>query len=387
MAITKNISELPILRHYDKLLVVGALVVLLVSLAYLISAMASEKDLVKEWEDKLNNLKPTPAAAEVAPINMDIYGQGEKELGSPFVLSPIIRTNANFLAPEVRVACTNDVCLKLVSIKAQECPFCSIRLPDFTKVPPRLPTVGKVPDDIKRHFKLPINDIEVENQDIHGDGFTLLEKWFWLGRDDLLKVPPLRPPYSMKLVVKEFKGKPLPMRFTGYIPLPEPNTMQLMFYWAGRNPRAQEFRVKWLVDEKQQGPQSQPIEKKITEKEKDDTGYSVVSFEKKTEEQDTPAGRRRVDVSTVMLKRNSDGKEIELRIEEKEKNTDVEAILTFLVDNSELKLLEKQEFKLRDETYRVVSINEKDTTVLVEGVGTDHKETVSTTPKEFKNEP
>ena len=385
MALKKNISDLPIMKHYDKLLVVGALVVLLVSLAYLIMAgMAHGKDM-EDYESKLDSLKPTPAAEKIAPISMGIYVDAEKQLVTPYQVPDIIRTNANFLAPEFRLWCTNDLCVRPVFSKAQECPFCGVGLPDIREIKERPPTVGEVPDDIKRAFNFPINDINVETQDL-GDGFTLREKWRWFGRG-FEKDLKARPPYATKLVVKEFKGKLLTMRFTGYTPLPEPDTMQLIFYWSGRNPRAQEFRVKWLVGEKQQEPQSQPIEKKITEKEKDDTGFSVIRFEKKLEERDTPAGRRLLDISTVTLKRNSDGKEIELQIGKEEKNTDVEAILTFLVDNSELKLLEKQEFKLRDETYRVVSIHEKDTTVVLEGVGFDHKEKVETAPKDFKKVP
>ena len=363
MAVKKNISDLPILRHYDKLLVVGALVVLLVSLAYLIMAgMAREKD-VADYEARVNSLKPPKEAAEVAPINMISYERAEKELDAPFQIPDIVRTNANFLAPEVRVACTNEVCQKLVSSKTLECPFCNIALPDMSQVKVLPPTVGVVPDDVKRAFSLPINDINVETRDM-GDGFTLREKWYWFG-NDLQKDLKARPPFSTKLVVKEFKGKLLPMRFTAVNKMPD-GSKQLTLSWT--DPRAR--RTYWVKE-------NQPI---------GETGFTAGKLEEKFEEVTEPIKMTK-DVSTVTITRNSDGKEIVLQIGEKEKNTDVEAILTFHVDNSELKLLEKQEFKLRDETYRVVSINEKDTTVVVEGTETGHKETVSAAPKDFKKEP
>ncbi|MCL2104134.1 MAG: hypothetical protein FWH21_03645 [Kiritimatiellaeota bacterium] len=356
----KNISDLPILRHYDKLLVVGALVVLLVSLAYLIMAgMAREKD-VADYDRAMDGLKPSKDAAEVAPISMTPYTKAEDVLAKPFQVSTIVRTNANFLAPERRLACTNEACTKLVSIEAKTCPFCGVEQPDPTKITKPPATAGEVPDEIKRAYNLPINDAGVETQDL-GDGFTLLEKWYWF-RYELLTDLKARPSYATKLVLKEFKGRKLPLRFTAVNKMPDGN--QLTLNWtAPRNPRTY-----WVKE-------GQPI---------GETGFTAGKLEEKFVKVTEPVEMLK-DVSTVTITRDADGKEIELQIGELEKNTDVEAILEFLVDGSELKLLEKQEFKLRDETYRVVSINEKDATVVVAATeGEQEKTVVGREPNSFE---
>ena len=347
MALKKNISDIPLLRHYDKLLVVLALVVLLVSLAYLIRVGFEHENSVLKYEDQINSLKPTSGAVEA--INMVAYGQAAKQLEVPFKMTVADRAQANFLAPESRVACINTSCRKPIPEKAEVCPFCGDKQ-EGRRPPEDHATVGVVPDKVKRDLGLPINDASVEDQDLDGDGFTLREEF--LAKTDP-KDPKSHLPYSEKLQIKELRGKKLTLRFTAVNKMPDGN--QLTFNWT--DPKSP--RTYWIRE-------NQPI---------GETGYTAGQLEVKFEEQEVPI-KRRVDVSTVKVKRNSDGKEIELQINEMEKNTDVEAILVFLVDNSELTLLEKQEFKLRDETYRVVSINERDTTVVVENTDTGKQKTI-----------
>jgi len=117
------------------------------------------------------------------------------------------------------------------------------------------------------------------------------------------------------------------------------NVKQLIFNWTGKLPRTY-----WIKE-------NQPI---------GETGYTAGTVTAKTEKRENPLMPgilKEVDISTVVIKRNSDGKEIVLQVKETEKNTDVEATVDFLVDKQELKLVENQEFTLREETYRVVTID------------------------------
>ena len=358
MAVKKNISDLPVLRHYDKILVVLALIVLLVSLAYLITAgMAREKDESK-YVQLINNLKPT--SPPVDAIGMAAYDAAAKTLESPFVVPSIDGRQSNFLTPERRVTCLS--CQKpILDEVGIFCPFCGEKQ-ERTGPGPVVATVGEVPDSVKRGLGLPVNDVSVEYQDADGDGFTLREEYHW---ETDPTDPKDHPPYVMKLQLKEFRGKKLPLRFTAVNKMPDGS--QLVLNWTGTNPRTY-----WVKE-------NQPIE---------GTGYTAGKLTVRFEERVNPLtdAKMQVDVSMVVIKRDSDGKEIEVQINENEKNTDVEAILTFLVDDSELTLLEKQEFKLRDETYRVVSVNEKGAVVVVENTETDAKESVTAEVKTFKKE-
>jgi hypothetical protein len=77
-----------------------------------------------------------------------------------------------------------------------------------------------------------------------------------------------------------------------------------------------------------------------------------------------------------VLKRKTDGKEILLQVDEVGKNTDVEATLDFLIDKLELKLIENQEFKLREETYRVIAIDMATNTIKVENTASGKQKVV-----------
>ena len=362
MAVKKKLSELPVLRHYDKLLVVLALVVLLVSLAYLVTAgMARDEERgdSSRYAQEIKRLADSPSRVEA--IDMTVYENATRQLKAPFAIPTenLNREQANFLTPECRVACVNTACEKPIPEKAAICPFCGQEQQKVREVNATFSTLNDgVPDVFKRQYGINIREVGAADADMDGDGFTLREE-YEAGTDPT--DPNSRPPYTAKLQLTELRGKKLPLIFTAVNRMPDGN--QLTFNWT--DPRAR--RTYWVRE-------NQPI---------GETGYTAGLLTVKEEERDTPAGRRRVDVSTAVVKRDSDGKEIELQIGEKEQNTDVEAIFVFLVDNSELTLLENEEFKLRDETYRVVSINEKDgdgTVVVVDASDGDKQKTFKKSP-------
>jgi hypothetical protein len=149
----------------------------------------------------------------------------------------------------------------------------------------------------------------------------------------------------------------LPLVFRGVNIMPG-GGKQMTFNWSGKLPRT------YWVNE------NEPI---------GDTGYIAGTVTVKTEKREnlmTPGKMKNVDVSTVVLKRKSDGKEIVLQVDEIGKNTDVEATLEFLIDKLELKLIENQEFKLREETYRVMSMDMASYTMKVENTANGKQKVV-----------
>jgi hypothetical protein len=339
------------MRHYDKVVVVAVLVVLLISLAWLITAGVSQKEQVASYMREVEGLKPEKSDLE--PINMDPYDKSVKSVTSPFKMMEGDETKAGFLAPERRVMCAMAACKKPIPYQAEQCWFCGEKQPQARDVSSDVDSNGDgVPDKWLRDWGLP-PDTDVA-QSLHDDGFSVLDEYkFKTNPKDKI----FHPPYAEKLVLKDLKSMRLPIVFRGVNIMPG-GGKQLTFNWSGKLPRTY-----WVKENEEIG----------------DTGYlagRVTVKEEKRENVMTPGKPKVVDVSTVVLKRKSDGKEIVLQVDEIGKNTDVEATIDFLIDKLELKLIENQEFKLREETYRVVAIDMVANTIKVENTANGKQKVV-----------
>lgn len=351
MAANQTRDDMPLMRYYDKVVVVAALVALLISLAWLITAGVSQKEQVASYMREVEGLKP--AKSDLEPINMDAYDKAVKSVTSPFKMMEGDETKAGFLAPERRVMCANAVCKKPIPYQAEKCCFCGEIQPQVKDASAEVDTNGDgVPDKWLRDWGLP-PDTDV-SQSLHDDGFSVLDEY-------KLKTNPkdknAHPPYVEKLVLKDLKSMKLPLVFRGVNIMPG-GGKQLTFNWSGKLPRTY-----WVKENEEIG----------------DTGYvagTVTVKQEKRENPTTPGRLKVVDVSTVVLKRKSDSKEIVLQVDETGKNTDVEATLDFLIDKLELKLIENQEFKLREETYRVIAIDMAANTMTVENTANGKQKVV-----------
>jgi len=345
VAANQTRDDMPLMRNYDKVVVVVALVVLLISLAWLITAGVSQKQQVASYMREVEGLKP--AKSDIEPINMEPYDKAVKSVTSPFKMVEGDETKANFLAPEHRVTCANAACKKPIPFQAEKCGFCGEKQPDII-TPPR-------EDDIikwLRDMGLP-PDTDVA-ADLDEDGFSVKEEFVFKTHP---KDKTSHPPYAEKLVLKDLKSMRLPIVLSGVNTMPG-GAKQLTFNWSGKLPRTY-----WVKENEEIG----------------DTGYvagRVTVKEEKRENPMTPGKLKVVDVSTVVLKRKSDGKEIVLQVDEVGKNTDVEATLDFMIDKLELKLIENQQFKLREETYRVVAIDMAANTITVENTANGKQKVV-----------
>lgn len=349
MAANQTRDDMPLVRYYDKVVVVVALVVLLISLAWLITAGVKQKERVTIYMDEVEALKP--AKSDVAPIDMEPYNKAVKTVTSPFKMLEGDETKPSFLVPERRVTCVNPACKKPVPFEAAQCWACGEKQPKVGETDPEVNASG-VPAKWLRDMGLPPEtDVSL---DLDEDGFSVLEEY-------RLKTHPKdknsHPLYAEKLVLKELKSMKLPLVFRGVNIMPG-GAKQLTINWTGKLPRT------YFVNE------GEAI---------GDTGYVAGTVTVKTEKREnplTPGKTKVVDVSTVVLKRKTDGKEIVLQVDEVGKNTDVEATLDFLIDKLELKLIENQEFKLREETYRVIAIDMATNTIKVENTASGKQKVV-----------
>lgn len=351
MAANQTRDNMPLMRHYDKVVVVAALVVLLISLAWLITAGVRQKESVASYMREVEGLKP--AKSDLEPINMDPYDRAVKSVTSPFKMMEGDEAKAGFLAPERRVMCANAVCKKPIPYQAEQCWFCGEKQPQAKDISADVDSNSDgVPDKWLRDQGLP-PDTDVA-MDLDDDGFSVLDEYkFKTNPKDKIS----HPPYAEKLVLKDLKSMRLPLVFRGVNTMPG-GGKQLTFNWSGKLPRTY-----WVKENEEIG----------------DTGYvagMVTVKQEKRENPLTPGRLKVVDVSTVVLKRKSDGKEIVLQVDEVGKNTDVEATLDFLIDKLELKLIENQEFKLREETYRVLAIDMAANTIKVENTANGKQKVV-----------
>ena len=349
----KNTVNLSLLRHYDKIIVVTVLIVLLISLAYLVTAGVARKQNEAAFMESLESLRPKQAVADAMPL--ESYQSVARQFKKPAQLVVDANTEANFITPERRVSCVNAGCTKPIPFNAKVCPFCGAQQPIPPELDPSLDSMGDgIPDRVKVELGLDPANKDAIHQDLDNDGFSVLEEY--KAKTDP-KDSKSHPAYSVKLRVKEIKSKRLPLTLMGVNTMPG-GQKQLTFELIGP-PR----RTLWIKE-------NEAIEK---------TGYVAGKVDVKFEERNnplTPGIKTRVDVSSVPLKRTSDGKVFTVRINEVGKHTDVEAALVLTIDNTEYTVLEKTEFKVRDETYRVIAVNADAGTVTVENLGNGKLSTI-----------
>lgn len=351
MAANQTRDDIFFMRYYDKVVVVVALVILLISLAWLITAGVKQEERVKSYKLEIESLKP--AKLGLAAIDMTPYNKAVKAVTSSFRMIEGDETKPGFLLPERRVTCINPACQKPIPFEAEQCWFCGEKQPKAVDRRDELDSNRDgVPDEWLRQRGIPV-DTDA-SADLDEDGFTLLEEYQFKTEP---KDKKSHPPYAEKLLLEDLKSMRLSLVFRGVNIMPG-GGKQLTFNWTGSLPRT------YWVNE------NEPI---------GDTGYLVGLVTVKTEKREnplTPGKTKIVDVSTVVLKRKVDSKEIVLQVDEVGKNTDVEATLKFPIDKLEFKLIENQEFKLREETYRVKAIDMAANTITVENTANGKQKVV-----------
>ena len=342
MAFKLNTNH-PLVRHYDKLIAVAVLIFLLISLFYLTNAAGPAREREEEnYKQQINSLKPT--SANLSPMEMADHEAAVRVARAPLQLETPDAQQAGFLTPERRVSCVIKECQKPIPYAAETCPFCGGKQPVPRESDPGLDSdKDGISDKVENLLGLNPQDPADAKGDLDSDGFSNLEE---LAEKTDPKDPKSHPALVSLLRVKELRGKRMPFFFSGANKMPD--GMQLVF-----NQVEPTRRTLWVRE-------GDPI---------GESGYLAGKLVAKSEERDNPnmpGIKIRVDVSTVVVKRKSDNKEVTLKINESGKVTDVEAVIVLPLDNAEFTVLEKGTFKVRDETFRVVSVDSGKTSVVIE---------------------
>jgi hypothetical protein len=355
-------SDLPIVRQYDKVIAVVVLIILLISLFYLTRASAARKRDEANYDLKIKALKPTAGAIQA--MDLSAYEAAARLARTPLQLSSLDGQQAGLLTPERRVICVNSACQKPIPFETEACPFCEAQQPPAKPNTEGLDTdKDGIPDKVENALGMNPQDPSDAKGDLDSDGFNNLEE---LAANTEPKDAKSHPALVNLLRVKELRGKKLPLIFSGVNKMPDGKN-QLVFNLVGQNRRTFYVREGGQIGETNSATG------------KPETDYVAGKAEIKFEERDNPnmpGIKRRVDLSTVVIKRLSDKKELTLGINESGKNTDVEAVIVLPLDNTEYSVLENGTFKVRDETYRVVSVDVAATSAVIENEATGQQKVV-----------
>lgn len=362
MALKIN-PNLPVVRQYDKLLAVAVLVVLLISLFYLTNAGAARKQQEATYIQALDGLKP--AAGSLAAMDLSDYESATRQIRSPLQLAALDAQQAGFLTPERRVMCVNAECQKPVPYDAETCPFCEAKQPPAKKNIEGLDSdKDEIPDKVENALGLNPQDPADAKGDLDADGFTNLEE---IQAQTDPKDAKAHPSLVNLLRVKELRGKKLPLIFSGVNMMPNGKPQLVFNTFSGGQRRTFYVAENSLIG----------VTNKVTGKTETDfvAGTLTPKFEER-ENPNMPGIKIKVDVSTATVKRLSDGKSFTLKINESGINTDVEAVFVLPLDNTEYTALEGGTFKLRDESYRVVSVDHGKTSALIENESSGQQKVV-----------
>jgi len=346
-------SDLPIVRQYDKVIAVVVLIILLISLFYLTRASAARKRDEANYDLKIKALKPTAGAIQA--MDLSAYEAASRLARAPLQLSTLDGQQAGLLTPERRVICVNAACQKPIPFETETCPFCEAQQPPAKPNTEGLDTdKDGIPDKVENALGMNPQDPSDAKGDLDSDGFNNLEE---IAANTDPKDAKSHPALVNLLRVKELRGKKLPLIFSGVNKMPDGKT-QLVFNLIGQN-----ARTFWVREGERIG----------------ETDYIAGKVEVKFEKRANPlmpTNPKQVDVSKVVVKRKSDNKELTLKINEGGQNTDVEAVIVLPLDNTEYTVLEKGTFKMRDETYRVISVDAAATSVVIENEATGQQKVV-----------
>ena len=350
----KNSKPNIFVLYYDKFLVIVVLIVLLLSLGYLTTVAMGRKQNEQKYLTQLDQLKQT--SENVKPMPMTPYETASKQLTSPMQLPVPESASSTFLTPERRVACEEPSCGKPILADAKVCPFCGKEQQVKLAEREDLDSDGDgIPNKVELAWGLDPNNADDAKEDLDGDGFSNLEEY--LAKTDP-KDGKSHPALVNLLRVKELRSKKLPVVLQGVNLMPG-GKKQMVF----ARPGADRWSKNELVEE------GQEIGK---------TGLKVVKFEYKLERHKDPKTGipTEVNVSTAVLKRLSDNKEVTVVCGEPAKDTDVEAVLVLPLDKAEYTVIEKSTFKLREETFRVVTVDREASTVLIVNEATGQEKIV-----------
>lgn len=349
-----NVNKInPFVKYYDKIAVVAVLMALGVSFYYL----ARAKHVGREIEDGMQSLRASEAVLD--PVALKKYETAAKNSESPLQLTPPGNKSANFVTPELRAQCIARECRKPISLDATNCVFCGSAQPKKAVVAEVLDFDGDtIPDKWEVKYGMNPKDKADADADADQDGFTNLEEY-------LAKTDPSdassHPPLIKYLALSEIRSKKLPFVFSAYNKMPDGFQLTLSKTVTSYGQSSIFAKTNSLLLAKKTGL---------------DTDYRIAEFKYSREKRFNAAKgfNEYVDNSKVTVERIKDKKRFTLAVHDKKPvDTDLEAVVSFERGEKEFTVVENTKFKIRDNEFKVTSIDARAKTVGIENISTGEK--------------
>ena len=156
-------------QHYDKILVVASLLLLVGSLAALVSSTSAANAERRRFAEDIRKLKPDHPKADV--ISGFVFDAASDMLEAPYEMA----TGGTFLVAAERVSCVG--CHRPIRIDADECPYCKAEQPTGEVSADWDSDGDGIPDAVEIAWGLNPRDPSDADGDMDGDGFTNLEEY------------------------------------------------------------------------------------------------------------------------------------------------------------------------------------------------------------------
>jgi len=342
--------------HYDKILAFLVLFFLLGSLLYLavsIGAMHSDK---QKFEQEISSYKAKHP--DVIQVDTKIFGEVLVSLENPVHLSYSGWTNKMMFVPDRRVWCVD--CKKPIPFAIAKCSYCNAVNPNPADDPNLDSDKDGLPDKWERDNQLSHLDPVDAEKDLDGDGFSNIEE-FMADPKTNPSDPQSHPPITAKLRVLNIVPDPFKLRFKSVVKLPD-GTLNFGLNLRGG---AKTYFAKLGQEIKGEG-------------------FKLVKYEPKTEKKNIPGvGMREVDVSVLTLQRGD--KLIPLVKDQDVQWDEFTAQLLFTVDNSKYVVKIDRLIDLKNEKFKVINIDIKNQSVLLESVNDGQKTAIEKFPETKKD--
>ena len=311
--------------HWDWLVAGAGLALLAASAALFAGRLGtSPEDGARRCEMRLKAAKPTHEG--VAAADMTVFQSVFRTAKSPPSMVDIDPKKGSFLASDTRIVCKAEKeavgkdgkprkgCGRPIPMESKECPYCGVV--QDTGVTKEEEGVRKMREWSARYG---VDLVLHPDNDSDKDGFTDMEEYEFSGKSGGTFNPKdadSHPDYLESLFVEgEMKQTFLPFFLQTVSPIP--NGWRFNFRDASKkNAYGQAMVYSVLKDE--------AIGK---------TGFSVVKYEKKSEERVVPGSKgrmkRKVEIGCVELVRKSDGKKVSAREGERRVPVDKQVTLVF----------------------------------------------------------
>ena len=323
-------------EHYDKLVLVAMLAVLVASLVALLVVAGSKKSESAKFAHRVKALEGTERH-NVKVVPGFLFAAARESARAAYRMSG---TNVAFLVAPERVSCVK--CAQPIPISEDVCPWCNAEQPDENAAVDESwdSDSDGIPDEWEKKFSLDPFSADDASLDPDNDGFTNIEE-FQAGTDP--KDAGSHPPRFAFLRVRSIDVEPFPYGFNGS----KMKGADGEYKFAVKDVKGRDWYVK----------KGQELAK---------TGFVLKEYSSAMEERKTSTGVRKMEIFTLVFVKEDD--QVVMKAGSKPESSIYKASFVCPKD-AEPKVYEakrNETFEFDGETFKLVSVDRKAGTAKLE---------------------